>query len=47
MRGGGGGGVVWGVGGEVLQCVCVCFHVILCVNCFSRTVLSLCIEYCV
>ena len=26
--------------------VCVCFHIIPYANCFGRTVLCLCIEYC-
>ena len=28
-------------------CVCVCFHIISNVNCFGRTVLYVCIEYCI
>ena len=30
-----------------MQCVCVCSHIILYVNCFGRTVLYVCIEYCI
>ena len=49
MLGGGGGGA--GTGGvctcvPALLCVCVCFHIIPYVNCFGRTVLYVCIEYC-
>ena len=31
----------------VCVCVCVCFHKIPYVNCFGRTVLYVCIEYCI
>ena len=32
---------------NVCVCVCVCFHIIPYVNCFGRTVLYMCIEYCI
>ena len=31
----------------VCVCVCVCFRIIHYVNCFGRTVLYVCIEYCI
>ena len=31
----------------VVWCVCVCFHIIVVINCFGRTVLYVCIQYCI
>ena len=31
----------------VCACVSACFHIILYVNCFGKTVLYMCIEYCI
>ena len=46
-RGGGDGGGGGGGAPVCLRfCVCVCFHIIPYVNCFGRTVLYVCIEYC-